>query len=476
MSRRKWKEHSFCVVFIVICIAVGVLFNAVVDMLADRYTLTIDMTENGIYQLSDQTVQTVSQISGPVTIYALMKEADFSTRNFYAQVNELLQQYKIAGKGNIELKYVDVYSDPGFMNRYQDISLAEGSLIVERGDRYRGLLIDDLYQIQYDPSTGQTFVQGIQAEQKITSAILYVMSTDDLSVCLLQGHGEQYSNQISSLFENSGYEIARINLTTDDIPPETALLVMSGPTIDYTERELDKLDGYLASGGDMMVFSSVYAGETTLLDRYFESWGVRFESNIVIDQKNCLPNNPLQIYGTLADGPIAEEMQGRSGMPLLAPGCRPLTVVGRDRVNWSVTPLAYSSSAAYSKPMTDLDDDTDRQQTEKDAQGPFILAAMAQHEIGDGSKSRIVFIGSHLITSDSLLSEPSWLNGSFLTACVNLAGERGDIVTVTPKQMTTNQLVLSNASAKTVFWVSVVFIPACILAAGLFRWRRRRNR
>lgn len=475
MNKRKWKKSSFCVIFIVICIATGVLFNAVLDMAADRYDLTYDMTENGLYQLSDQTVQALSKVSDPVTVYVLMKEADFSTKNFYAQVNELLQQYKIAGNGKIVLRYVDVYSDPGFVNKYIDADLVQGSLIVERGDRYKGLSIDDLYEVQYDTVTGQPFIQGIQAEQKITSAILYTISSDKPSAYLLQGHGEQYSSAISTLFENNGYATGSINLTVDEIPEDATILIMSGTTVDYTEWELKKLDSYLASGGDMLVFFSVYAGEMPLLERYFESWGVRSERSIIIDQKNCLPNNPLQIYGTLADGRMTELLRGRTEMPLLIPGCRPLSMVGRDKTNWSVTPLVYSSSYAYSKPLSYLNGDSNWKQSADDVQGPFLLSAIAQHDLGDGSSGRILFVSSYLFINDSLLSEPSWLNSSFLSACVNLAAEREDAVTVMPKQMTTNQLVMSNASAKAVLWICVVLIPICILAVGFLTWRRRRS-
>ena len=476
MHRQTWKKRSFLAVFIVICVAAGILFNGVMDLLSDQYNLTVDMTENGIYQLSEQTMQVLSNIREPVSIFVLMKEADFSTKNFYAQVNELLQQYKIAGNGAITLKYVDVYSDPSFLSQYQDMNLSSGSLIVQRGDRHKGLSMNDLYQIQYDPSTGQPFIQGIDAEQVITSAVLSVSSEETRAVLFLQGHGEQYSNLLPVLFGNSGFETGFVNLAADVIPADTAMLIMSGPTIDYTNQELEKMDEYLSKGGKLLFMASVYAGETPELNRFFESWGVSVGRSVIMDQQYSLPNNPMQIYGALAGGQIAENLQSRSEMPLLVPGCRPLSVVGRERTGWRVEPLVYSSAAAYERPLSEMGSDSNQTQEEQNSRGPFILAAAAQHDLSDGSRGCILFIGTHLISSDSLLSEPSWLNSSFLTQCINYLDGQESIVTVTPKQMTTPQLVMSNTVAKIIFWADVVFLPLAILAAGGYVWRKRRVR
>lgn len=476
MKKHRDKERFLCFVYIACCVAIGILFNAVVDILASRYSLTIDMTENGLYQLSEQTKQVIAQTDAQVSINILMKESDFSTKNLYAQVNELLMSYKAASNGNIILTYIDAYANPGFVSSHFNESLGNGSLIVEKGEKRKNLSMDDLYQIRLDPKTGQAYVQGIEAEQKITSAIQYVLSAETPTVYLLQGHGEQYSNRVGELFQNCGYKIGTVNLTTESIPQDATMLVMSGTMVDYAEKNVRELDRFLASGGDLLVLYNLYAGELPILNSYFEDWGIRFASSVVIDRRYCLPGKPMQIYGVLTESEIARSLMSRRDIPLLVPGCRPITLVGRERTNWKTTPLIYSSSDAYARPLTDLNGAAIEHKSDDDEQGPFVLAALAEQQLTGGNNSRVLFAGTHLITSDSLLSEPSWLNSAFLVECINYVGERSDSVAIVPKQLSTSQLTISNESANALFWICVVVCPICILAVGYMQWHSRRTR
>ncbi|OVE75235.1 hypothetical protein BVX97_05330 [bacterium E08(2017)] len=94
-------------VILVIAVSVYVIFNNI--------KLRIDCTEESLYSLSKETKEVLSKLEQPVTLKFFYSksnaQAPLGLKTFASQVEDLLYEYKVAGKGNIILEHYDPEPD-----------------------------------------------------------------------------------------------------------------------------------------------------------------------------------------------------------------------------------------------------------------------------------------------------------------------------------------------------------------------------
>lgn len=86
------------------------------------------MTEDGLYTLSDTTVDVLSHLSAPVTVTVFSNETDF-----VPLVHETLLRYQALSDQMVSIRYVDPYTHPSEVKRWQNqgFTITEGTLAVE---------------------------------------------------------------------------------------------------------------------------------------------------------------------------------------------------------------------------------------------------------------------------------------------------------------------------------------------------------
>ena len=70
-----------------------------------------DLSENGLYSLSDGTKEVIDEIDEPINLYFFFSQkisSDMPALRTYSQrVYELLEEYELASGGKIKLSYID---------------------------------------------------------------------------------------------------------------------------------------------------------------------------------------------------------------------------------------------------------------------------------------------------------------------------------------------------------------------------------
>ena len=142
-----------------------VLTNLCVRLADDRFGLSLDMTQERLYELSELTGEACAWLSEPVCVYVVSAQSDYP-----AMLREMLSRYTRLSP-LISVEYVDPYANPVFLEHYAQmgLQLEEGDLLVEGAVRsktvsYGQLLLTD----------AQGEITGIDLEQQLTSALLYV--------------------------------------------------------------------------------------------------------------------------------------------------------------------------------------------------------------------------------------------------------------------------------------------------------------
>ena len=86
---------------------------------------------------------------------------------------------------------------------------------------------------------------------QLTSALNYVTSTKEYKAYYTSGHGESsLSSEVTSLLTKSRISTSDLLLmTATSIPDDCDVLIIDGPTSDFTKDEIKLLSSYLKKGG-----------------------------------------------------------------------------------------------------------------------------------------------------------------------------------------------------------------------------------
>ena len=222
--------------------------------LTDKFSLSLDLTQNKIFSLTEQSINFIKNLDKDVEIILLSDENTFTqTNSYFAQANSVLRKYDL-NSNKIKLTYVDTVKNPTYLNEYQDENLTETSIIVKSGDKHKIITVQDIFDIQrsYYGST----ITGSKAEQELTSAILYVTSENQTKIAILKGYGEQDSAAFQELLKKNNFNIVEVSLLTQDIPEDVKLAMIYGPERDFDIQSVEKLEKFMAIGGKNLVYAS----------------------------------------------------------------------------------------------------------------------------------------------------------------------------------------------------------------------------
>lgn len=453
-----------------------VLLNLICTNLTDRYDLTLDLTANQLYEITDDSVQMLQNMDQTVSMTVLMSEDDFKKNTYDSKVYTLLNKYLNLAGDKLSVEYIDPYTNPNVVSKYSNLSasIQEGSVIVTCGDNTRVLNVTDFYSTESDSSSGYTYVTGFQGEQALTSAITAVTSDETPAAYILQGHNESVSTDFTSMLTNAGFSVDSLNLTESDIPDDASILIISLPQADYTETEVDAIDAFVKAGGDLMVFDGTASPtEMPVLYSYLTEWGASVQADMVLDADYNISDAP-EILAQLTDASANNALSSKSDMTLVTPNAKSITAALSDSVtDRTIETLMESRDTSYAKVLTDETEYDSYDKADGDTNGPFALATLSSYT-GNDSGGQVFVCTAALMMSDDLMSASSLLNQPFLSNVVSQLQPDVTVVTIAAKSLSAEPLVIGTTATWIVFLI-LALIPIGLFACGIIVFVRRRR-
>lgn len=460
---------------VALAIAAVILLNLICTNLNDRFDLNLDLTSSKMYSITQDTYDTLDNLSSDVDITVLMSEDDLASSTYGNYVKVLLDKYADRTK-KLTVTYIDPYKNPSAVEKFSDLSdsVSEGSVIVQSGDQSRVLNLVDFYDTSSDSSSGYTSVSGFRGESTLTSSILSVTSDSTPHAYILRGHNESVSTQFTSMLETSGYTVKELTLAESDIPKKASLLVLSLPQKDYTEAELNALDDYVKSGGDLLVFDGTES-PTNLknLYSYLKEWGITVQQKMVLDSDYNI-SDARYILASLEDTDTNSGLSSQSDQVIVTPDAKALRVKLKDSVtDRTVETLLSSRKTSYARAINS-DTTYDSYSKEKsDTDGPFAIAALAEYT-GSDNGGQILVCSSALMMTDQLMQSSSLLNRSFLSNTISVMQPDTQLVSIASKSMAAEPLTLGTTATYVVFLI-LLFIPIFLFVYGIVVFFQRRR-
>ncbi|MDR2605873.1 MAG: GldG family protein [Oscillospiraceae bacterium] len=487
VKSRKFKYGTLALIVSVIFIVAVVFVNVLLGYLTDRFVLEVDMTKEKLFEISENTKEVIADLSEPITITVLAEETTYQNgQDLLANIYEVLQRYVALGNGKITVRYLDPLINVGEVDRYREklgVTLTTNDLIVESSKRIKRLAPQNLYTAQVDnyngpqQSTlnGTTYYVGLRAEQRLSSALLYVTSDEVSRAAWLYGHSEQYGiTEMETLLNYANYEVIILQLMKEEIPDDVALLIISDPQKDYTTDEIKKIDAFLARGGDMIIAMGPEGMNHPNLDLLFEQWGVKYGRNIIYDTEQCFSGYPSYVI------PNTSEFEGiTANLPRLypmIPAGRPIEVTGTQQSMTTVTPLMGSSATSYAKRYEDAM--VGYGKSPDDPVGPFFMSILSERGVADKAqvytRTSIFFTNAGLITQTAL-TQDAFLNRTYIGAVLNYISDNTDGLVIPDKEFTSTLLTITGTQTRIVFVSIVLILPALIILAGIIVWVKRKH-
>ena len=165
LERLRLRSGIYASAVTVLVVVLAVLLNLIVRAVPTKYT-EFDLSEAGLYTLSDSSRDIAHALTQDVTIYYLAE-----TGSEDAIITKLLDRYA-SESSHIKWETKDPAVYPTFAAQYGVQSAENGSLVLVSGEKSAVLAASDLYDYDYsDYYTTGSYSVTFGGENKLTAAI-----------------------------------------------------------------------------------------------------------------------------------------------------------------------------------------------------------------------------------------------------------------------------------------------------------------
>ena len=455
---------------ITLAVMVGLIL---INLLIGQFAPQIDMTEGGLFSLSEQSLQVMEQIKEPVNFYGLWRPGEENP-----QLTEVVDLY-LSKNRNIRMEVVDPNRNPGLVSKFDrnNQGIQPGSLVVEGAKGFKIIRPEDMYDYMYTQS-GQRNTTGLAMERQITSALLYSVTGITPVIYELLGHYQEYTLAeigMQSLIERENFLLSQINLNQSSIPKDAAGLILNAPRMDLTTVEAEKILEYLESGGRFFVAVDFKIGELTVLNEVLASYGMQFDFGRLVENDGYYtPGIPyIEYLDTFPEHEITKSLMEQR-MPVLFPNVMGISETPAKRRSIELKPLFFSSYNSFIR--TDIFETSSEMQS-SDIQGPITIGMTATDPYWIDPNNPVPQTRITALACGGVLELGSYSPGNidFYMNTLTWLIDRPETLTVRSKSMFLLPMRISQNLMVMYGVIIVIIIPVGFFIAGFVIWLRRRH-
>ena len=459
--------------------------------------MRIDVTANNQFELSEQTVQLLNGLKGPIQATVFLQTDTPEGAAAWRDTQDLLSEFSRRATDDFDFRLIDPVLQPNVAADY-GVSQTPAIAIESTDSRRTDVVIGG------NPKTGA----DVFDEQGITTAMLVVNQIRQKQIFFVLGHGERDINAAAGIDES--YVLAALALIRDNYRVASATLIDLLPRIfsdneedfpaalifadpqsglvsapDEVRDEANILRQYMLRGGSVIFLFEPDPDPSwgELLGEY----GIAIGEGRLVDATSFVAPEPDFLQITRSNRqfdpphPITEPidvlyMPGATFIAsTITPDAIPRTSTGEPHL--VLTSLASTTLNSWEE----LGDSNDFDINE-DRPGPFPVAVAVEAlapigfapQIVDGKpiRTNLVVIGDADFASNRYFSSAK--NGDLLANAVNWAVRDFELISIRSKTKVFRELVLTRSERDVVRWSGWLLMPTLISAIGVWSWWRRR--
>lgn len=454
---------------IVVSIALTIVVNLLVCYLPED-KLSLDMTSNKLFTLTEYSKEFVSGLSDDVTIYVLENE-EYKDGN----LDKMLQKVGDLSE-HITITYVDPTVNPWFYTNYSDVEPNRNSLIVVGPKRSKVIDYDNIYEYEIDYMTYQYQITGYDGEGQIVSALAYVTSDDMPKIYITTGHNElTFEAKYIDAIQKENIECENLSLlTVSEIPEDAKAVIINAPINDFSSDDADKVIAYLEKGGNAIIIPTLPDEEVPNFERILDYYGISVVDGMIVEGNMGMyyNENPFLIFPEIEYDDITDSIYDNA---VFAPYARGLDF-NDEAEDVYYNSLLETSVSSYSKTQLNTEINTSFGKSEEDIDGPFIIAMKAEKTLENNMLSQAVFVASEDMFSETADSIVPGNNVKLFSSILSSLVEHESSVSIPVKYYDAQALTFSTRDILVVGALSILIIPICCLVIGFAIWWRRRKK
>lgn len=476
--KKKWLINgTLTVLLVTIIISVFVGLNLFMQSLN---LIPIDLSQDQLHTLSEDSKNKISQVNREVFLYFVGYPEDDSTV-------DLARQYTSSNK-KIKIEVINSTSRPDLVAKYGIENGSEG-VIIACGEKYKVLATTDLYT--YDLETYETIDV---TEEKLTSAIMNVVSDKVPKIYFLEGYSDEfrlsYNMQYLKVYlSNEVNEVGTLDILNEGkVPDDCDTLIICTPTKDFDDIATNAIIDYINSGRNILWLNAAIGAQVDFpnVNKILALYGVNpFEPGYIFetDSSKMLAQTPYIVMPDIAQAKVTKNLVNGSGVRFITP-----TKINKAQdlasLNVEETDLITTSKTSIFR--KDMSNQSFTKSTD-DEQGNFVVGAEfvktikeANSESGENAvKSKLLIYGENNFISDYPISNSTPIltlahNKDLVLNSMAYLVDREEDITV---RKTTGTVTYKATEEQNLIIKAVIFtVPTLIIFAGIIVWVLRRRK
>ncbi len=467
VQKKVFKQTGLTTLLVLVIIAAYFEINVLISKTNFK---SIDVTAKHVYSITDETKEKLKDIPKEVKIQ-LVNFENYSTTSTYADVENIIDQYKNINNINIE--------------KILDEDIAKYTIIVTYNNNQEELSINDLYGYKF--LTDTYYYESLDlCEEKITNTILDLINNSENNVYCYITHSAYNSAYIDTISNN--YNNIKFITLEDDIKmiEHCKCLIIPAIIEDISENEKNVIINYINNGGNILLLQeskSLITEEMPNFTEIMNLYGVNITEGVVLesDSEKMIKNKPGYI---LADYNVGNDS---GNICMIEPGVISFSdneTLERLGVKYNV--IAKASDTAFLR--TDMTVH-DYSMTDSDSKlENAILGAEITKNISEDTVSKMIIYSNSIFATDQTITINDILtNETLKVPAISINdNEKAIVNSINYLINNDNRVFIRKNSLESIptlkfiqssICVQTIFvIPMIIIIIGYIVWRIRKSK
>ncbi len=317
---------------------------------------------------------------------------------------------------------------------------------------------------------GRSETLSTLSEPEISAALQRLAHADAALIVFAAGHRERDPEgsgpasyaALAGLLRDKGLAVRRVVLATSELPEQTSLLVLAAPQAGLLPGELERIRAFLDAGGKLLWLTDPQLPQLPELE---SALGLQVLPGTLIYQDYELLGSghpAMALVASYPDHPVTRRLDAITAFPLAG------ALQAQDGGDWQVRPLLRSVERSWLE--TGPIEGSLVYDSGSDRLGPLSMG-LALRRQQSGVDQRAAVIADSDFASDAYIHQLG--NRVFAMGLFQWLLARDAQIHIDLPPAPDSSLQLSPLATRLLGLGWVLLLPALLLGAGLWRWRRR---
>lgn len=449
------QNNLFVLFLIIVVLSLGIL--------SYRYHTINDVTQNQRNTLTQQSIQALAHIDGPIDVTAFVTNSPDKGKFFRKTISTLIARYQLI-KPNLTLTFIDPTKEP---------KLAQASAIQAEGEMI----------IVYEKRSEHMTLP--YTEEAFTNLLIRLSRSSQQSLNYLTGHRERdflsanksEFGKFGHAMASKGLQINAYDLNIDNkIQPDYPLLIVAAPKTNLTPEESNRLKRHLEAGGNLLWLLD--DNNLRGLNEVADYLNLEVNAGIAMDNSN----EQYGISPTLvtANAYGNHDITKQLALRTFFPEAHRVSAIDSRELGWKVKNLVGVAANGWLETSPNEYRNTKNKAVfneKTDLRGPINIGIALERTYGEKGQRVVVIGNSQFLSNENINSGGNLELGLNM---VNWLASDNRFVDIQPKPLRDSVVIVPQDSVHhglvlLIFNSFQFLIPFLLLVYGFITWRRHQR-